>query len=361
MSDSSKPKRKPPAATIEPGVDPQSLAKAARLTYSSDSEPGIRRRRAGKRFIYVGPDGRRITDQATLERIQHLVIPPMWRNVWICADDKGHIQVTARDQRGRKQYRYHANWMEATGETKFARMLLFVEKLPELRRKLDADLRLKGLPREKVLATVVALLGSTFIRVGNDEYAQHNETYGLTTLQDKHVSVEGDGIHFEFRGKSGKEHAIDLRDPRLARIIQRSKDIPGKRLFQYVDEQSQSHAVTASDVNAYLKELTGEAFTAKDFRTWGGTLLAVESLACMPPVENERQLKRNLTAMYKAVSEQLGNTVATCKKYYVHPMVVALYEAGKLPAWLAKHGVTSNSQTAGAGIEQALLHLPPRV
>lgn len=351
--------RKPPIVSIQPTIDPLALARTARLSYVSDEAPGIRRRRKGRGFVYIGPNGKRITDAATLERIQRLVIPPMWRDVWICTDAKGHIQVTARDQRQRKQYRYHPDWMEATGDTKFARMVLFAKHLPELRRKLDADLRLKDLPREKVLATVVTLLGTTFIRVGNDEYAHSNETYGLTTLRDEHVSVQGAGIHFEFRGKSGKEHAIDLRDPRLARIVQRSKDVPGRRLFQYVDEQGRSHAVTAGDVNAYLKEATGETFTAKDFRTWGGTLMAVETLASMPPAMNERELKHNLAAMYKQVAAQLGNTVATCKKYYVHPTVVALYEQGKLHAWLRRHGVT-NGQPSRDALEAALLHLPRR-
>jgi DNA topoisomerase-1 len=352
-------KHTPKKPAHEPPSDPQAQAKAVKLAYVSDAEPGIKRKRKGNQFIYIGHDGRRIGDAPTLERIRQLVIPPMWKHVWICANPNGHIQVTARDSRGRKQYRYHPRWLEVTGETKFEHMLEFGAHVPQIRRRVERDLALKELPRERVLAAVVALLGSTFIRVGNDEYMHSNESFGLTTLRDKHVTIQSSTIHFEFRGKSGKEHAIDLKDPRLARIIQRAKDVPGRRLFQYVDEQGKPHSVSAADVNAYLQETTAQPFTTKDFRTWGGTLLAARALAGMDPTENQKQVQRNVVQMYRDVAAQLGNTIAVCKKYYVHPAVVGLYQRGVLHEWLARHG-KDRSKADGAldAIEQALLDLP---
>lgn len=344
-----------------PAAEYAALAKVAGLAYVSDAEPGIRRRRQGARFVYLDHAGKRIADAATLERIRQLVIPPMWTQVWICADPDGHIQVTARDSRGRKQYRYHPRWIEVTGETKFDRMLEFGAMLPKIRARLEHDLSLRGLPREKVLAAVVALLGETFIRVGNDIYAHSNQSFGLTTLTDDHVQIERSTVHFEFRGKSGKEHAIELNDPRLARVIQRAKDVPGRRLFQYVDADGSPHSVSAADVNAYLKETTAQAFTAKDFRTWGGTVLALRALSRTEPAANERQMQRNLAQMYRAVAAQLGNTVAVCKKYYVHPALIELYRRGALHAWLAAQGVEpAQAEGASEAFEQALLALPRR-
>ncbi len=339
-------------------TDAEQLAKAAKLRHVVADEPGIKRRRSGKKFSYVGPDGKPIHDEATLARIKSLVIPPMWTRVWICADADGHIQVTARDAKRRKQYRYHPRWMEVTGQTKFDRMILFGEHLPEIRACVQHDLSHKGLPREKVLAAVVALLGATFIRVGNDEYARTNDSYGLTTMEDEHVQIKGATMHFEFRGKSGKEHAIDLRDPRLARVVQRARDVPGHRLFQYYDEHQHRHAVTSADVNAYLNEITTHHFTAKDFRTWGGTLLAREALAGMDTFENQKWLKQNLMQMYKSVAEHLGNTVVVCKKYYVHPAIVELYQRGELQTVLSKHYArSSNIHSALNPSERALMNL----
>src|SRR5579871_6214876 len=249
--------------------DPKAQAKAADLRYVNDDEPGITRKKSGRGFVYTGANGERVHDKATLERIRALVIPPAWTDVWICPDPDGHIQVTGRDAKGRKQYRYHERWREVRDQTKFDRMIAFGEALPKIRERVQADLSLRGLPREKVLAAVVQLLGSTFIRIGNSEYARDNDSYGLTTMLDDHVDIHGATLHFEFRGKSGKEHAIDLKDRRLAQIVKRSQDIPGEQLFQYADADGTNHAITSSDVNAYIHEISGGAdFTAKDFRTW---------------------------------------------------------------------------------------------
>lgn len=334
MAQQRKRPRKP--RPLELTDDPRRLARAARLRYVNDDEPGIRRRRAGKGWAYYAADGSLIRDREVRERIAGLVIPPAWTEVWICADEDGHIQATGRDDRGRKQYRYHPRWQEVRDQTKFERMALFGDALPHIRERVEQDLRRKGLPREKVLAAVVALLGSTFIRVGNAEYARNNDSYGLTTLQDDHVEIEGSKLHFEFRGKSGKEHAVDLRDRRLARIVKACQDVPGQALFQYTDPDGNAHAITSSDVNAYLREISGEPFTAKDFRTWGGTTLAVAALGVLEPFETEAQLKKTLAAMYREVASALGNTVAVCRKYYVHPAVVAAYTEGELVDVLAK-------------------------
>ena len=316
--------------------DPRKMAKAAHLRYVNDDEPGISRKRSGKGWSYYDASGKLIRDAGVRDRIASLVIPPAWADVWICADENGHIQATGRDDRGRKQYRYHPRWQEVRDESKFERMMQFGEALPRIRERVEQDLRRKGLPREKVLAAVVALLGSTFIRIGNSEYARNNDSYGLTTMMDEHVDVSGAKIHFEFRGKSGKEHAVDLRDRRLARVVKACQDVPGQALFQYTDADGSAHAITSSDVNAYLREISGEPFTAKDFRTWGGTTLAVAALGVLEPFETQVQLKQTLTQMYREVAGTLGNTVAVCRKYYVHPAVVAAYEQGRLVDLLAK-------------------------
>ncbi len=303
---------------------------APELRYVNDDEPGIRRKRAGKGFTYLDANGRRVTDPAILDRIKGLGIPPAYREVWICRTPDGHIQATGRDEKGRKQYRYHPRWNEIRDQTKFDRMIAFGEALPTLRERVQNDLTLPGLSREKILATVVELLGTTFIRIGNAEYARHNDSFGLTTMQDEHVEVAGATVHFEFRGKSGKDHVIDLKDRRLAKIIKRSQELPGEHLFQYEDENGVIRAVTSSDVNAYLREITGQDFTAKDFRTWGGTTLALMVLTDLDPAENQQALKQNLSGMVKAVSGQLGNTTTVCRKYYIHPRVLEAYSAGKL-------------------------------
>ncbi|MBN8639330.1 MAG: DNA topoisomerase IB [Anaerolineae bacterium] len=300
------------------------------LRYVNADEPGIRRKRAGKGFTYLAPDGSRITDPDVLNRIRSLGVPPAYREVWICLTPDGHIQATGRDEKGRKQYRYHPRWNELRDQTKFDRMIAFGEALPTIRERVQQDLALPGMPREKILATVVELLGTTFIRIGNEEYARHNESFGLTTMQDEHVAVEGSKVHFEFRGKSGKEHVIDLKDRRLAKIIKKSQDLPGEHLFQYKDADGTVRAITSSDVNAYLREITGQDFTAKDFRTWGGTTLALLALTGIDPAENKGALRKNLSAMVKEVSGQLGNTTTVCRKYYIHPRVLEAYGEGKL-------------------------------
>lgn len=308
--------------------DPKQAAEEAGLRYMTDDRPGITRRGAGKGFSYRDAQGERITDKKTLERIKALAIPPAWTEVWICPSPNGHIQATGRDAKGRKQYRYHEKWRETRDETKYEHMLAFGEALPRIRERVDADLRKRGLPKEKVVAAVVHLLESTLIRVGNDQYAKENKSYGLTTMRDRHVDIDGSTISFSFSGKSGIEHEIDLRDARLARIVKRCQDIPGQHLFQYVDEEGQRQEVDSSDVNAYLQDVTGERFTAKDFRTWAGTMLAAEALAGFEEFDSEATAKSNVVAAIESVSKKLGNTPSICRKCYVHPAVIDAYLEG---------------------------------
>jgi DNA topoisomerase-1 len=331
----------------QPSPEPEESAQAAGLRYVSDSSPGIHRRRAGRGFSYVGPDGRAIRDRATLERIRRLAIPPAYTDVWICPAANGHLQATGRDARGRKQYRYHPRWREVRDETKFGRMLAFSEALPRLRARLEQDLALPGLPREKVLATVVRLLESTAIRVGNDEYAKSNHSFGLTTLRSRHVEVSGSTLHFEFRGKSGKMQRVALSDRRLARIVARCQALPGAELFQYVAEDGERVSIGSSDVNDYLRELTGEDFTAKDFRTWAGTLQALAALQAIGPSASEREAKSAIVRVIDEVAGQLNNTRAVCRKYYVHPVVLESYEAGTLEDRLKNGGPPKVSEAAG--------------
>jgi DNA topoisomerase-1 len=316
--------------TIAVFVDPLESAKAAGLRYVTDDEPGIRRKKRGKGFTYVDPQGRTVKDGKTLERIRKLAIPPAWTDVWICPRPNGHLQATGRDARGRKQYRYHADWREVRDETKFGRMVAFGESLPKIRQRLDGDMSLRGLGREKVLATVVKLLETTLIRVGNKEYVKQNNSFGLTTLRDQHVDVEGSTLRFEFRGKSGKEHSVEIHDRRLARIVKQCRDVPGQKLFQYLDEAGERQSVSSEDVNAYLRETTGEDFSAKDFRTWGGTVLALSALLEVGACESEREANRAVVEAIKHVSGQLGNRPAICRKYYVHPVVIQSFLEGTL-------------------------------
>ena len=333
-------------------------AQAAGLRYVSDAKPGIRRRRAGGGFSYVGPDGRTVRDKATLARIRSLAIPPAYVDVWICPTPNGHLQATGRDARGRKQYRYHPKWREVRDETKFGRMLAFSEVLPRLRVRLEEDLAKPGLPREKVLATVVRLLECTAIRVGNDEYARANRSFGLTTLQDRHVEVTGSTLRFEFRGKSGKTHRVALSDRRLARIVARCQALPGADLFQYEDDEGQRVAIGSGDVNDYLREITGEEFTAKDFRTWAGTLQAVEVLEAVGPAATEREAKSVILQAIDRVAERLNNTRAVCRKYYVHPAVLETYAAGTLHQALQNGGPPKGGAAAGLSPEeQAVVRL----
>ena len=318
-------------------LDPAASAERAGLEYVTDDEPGIRRKRVGRYFSYIGLDGQPIRDREELKRLRSLAIPPAWTEVWICPNPSGHIQATARDAKGRKQYRYHPGWREVRDETKFTRMARFALALPLIRERVEADLGRRGLPKEKVLAAVVRLLETTHIRVGNEEYAQHNDSYGLTTLRDEHAQIERSKIVFEFRGKSGKEHSIDLRDRRLAQIVKRCQDLPGQRLFQYLDEDGECYTLASNDVNTYLRAITGEDFTAKDFRTWAGTVLCAEALAQIGPAATQTAAKRSLVRAIDQVAEQLGNTRAVCRKSYIHPAVMDAYLDGSFAQrWTAE-------------------------
>ena len=309
--------------------DPQAAAREAGLRYVVDAAPGIRRKKAGRHFAYVDPDRRPVKDAETLARIRSLAIPPAWTDVWICPSPRGHLQATGRDARGRKQYRYHPKWRDTRDQTKYGRMLAFGLALPRIRAAVDAQLAKRTLSRELVLATVVRLLDLTYIRIGNEEYARENQSFGLTTMRNRHAKVEGGRIHFHFRGKAGKLHSYDVRDRRLARIVKRCRDLPGQDLFQYVDEQGDPHPIGSADVNAYLVELTGDHFTAKDFRTWAGTVLAAEALADQLDAQSDTARKHAVVEAIKAVAEQLGNTASICRKCYVHPAVVDAYLGGE--------------------------------
>jgi DNA topoisomerase-1 len=281
--------------------------------------------RRGSGFTYRAPDGTAVRDAAELRRIKALVIPPAWTGVWISPDPLGHLQATGRDARGRKQYRYHSRWRAVRDETKYERLIGFATKLPAIRRRTNADLRAAALSRQKVLAAVVQLLEKTLIRVGNDEYAKENQSFGLTTLRDGHVDVSGGRVRFSFRGKSGVEHDIKLDDRRLARTIKACRDIPGYDLFQYYDEHGERHAVGSSDVNAYLKEITGEDYTSKDFRTWAGTVLAADLLRALDAFKSDSEAKRNIVRAVETVAKRLGNTKAVCRKCYIHPAILDSY------------------------------------
>ena len=312
-------------------VNPVASAEAADCRYVDDSVPGIRRMKSGKGFRFVSPDGATVKDKKVVKRIKSLVIPPAWTNVWICTSADGHIQATGRDARGRKQYRYHARFREVREETKYERMMAFAEALPKIRAKVDEDLGLTGLPRDKVLATVVRLLEITLIRVGNEEYARDNGSFGLTTMRSRHLDIDGSTISFHFRGKSGKQHRVKVQDRRIARILARCTDLPGQILFQY-DEDGELRSVESSDVNEYLKRVSGEAFTAKDFRTWAGTVLAAKALSelasfddAAPTKTAKRPPGKNIVEAVKSVSGRLGNTPSVCRKCYVHPQIFDAY------------------------------------
>ena len=300
----------------------------AGLHYVTDGVPGITRRRSGKGWSYYDAAGVRIDDPAVRARINALAIPPGWSDVWICPDPDGHIQVTARDARGRKQYRYHLSYRATRDQSKFCRMLEFSEILPVLRDRVERDLRAAELTRRQILATVVRLLDKTLMRVGNDEYARENHSYGLTTLRRKHVQIKGALLRFIFRGKSGVEHTVSLNDPRLARIVQRCQDIPGQVIFQYLDAFGKRRPITSDDVNDYLREISGREITAKDFRTWGGTMVAAVVLRATGPATSRREADRNIVRALDAVAERLGNTRAVCRKYYVHPGLLEAYHLG---------------------------------
>lgn len=310
--------------------NPVQAAKSAGLRYVSDTSPGIRRKRVGKHFSYIGLDGRPIHDAEELRRIRSLGIPPAWTNVWICPKPNGHIQATGRDAKGRKQYRYHPRWREVRDETKYNRMIEFAEALPTIRSRVAHDLKLPGLPHEKVLAAVVWLLDTTAIRVGNQEYARENKSFGLTTLRSRHVDIAGSKIHFHFRGKGGKEHSVTVQNRQLARIVKRCQDLPGHELFQYFDDDGNRYTVESADVNAYLRNISGHDFTAKDFRTWAGTVFATNALRELGTFETQTQAKKNIGQAIEVAAAHLGNTKTICRKCYVHPGVVDAYLEGNL-------------------------------
>ena len=341
--------------------DPIESAQSAGLRYMSDTMPGIARKRAGKGFLYVGADGKRISDRKEIARIRSLAIPPAYTDVWICPHPNGHIQATGRDARGRKQYRYHPRWREVRDETKFGRVLEFSRVLPAIRARVERDLSRPGMSREKVLATVVRLLECTGIRVGNDEYARANRSFGLTTLRDHHVEISGSKLRFQFRGKGGKIHDVALTDRRLARIVTHCQAVPGETLFQYVDADDVRQTVDSGDVNEYLREITSLEFTAKDFRTWAGTLQAVRVLQELGPAGTEQEAKSAILKAIDQVAERLNNTRAVCRKYYVHPAVFETYQAGTM---LEVVGIGNGTAAAAAAAlsaeERAVVRLLSR-
>jgi len=331
-------------AELEIVTDPKEAAAEAGLRYVSDEQPGYARKRRGKTFTYFDTEGKEIRDETRILRLNRLAIPPAYTDVWICPSSNGHLQATGRDDRGRKQYRYHDRWREVRDENKYEKMVVFAKALPKIRRRIQRDLKRRGLPQEKVLATVVQLLERTFIRVGNEEYARDNNSFGLTTLRNRHVKVRGARLRFRFRGKSGKEHDIPIEDRRVARIIKQLQELPGQEVFQYLDEKDERHLLTSDDVNQYLAAIAGDAFTAKDFRTWAGTVLAAMALKEFEPFASKSEAKKNLKIAISAVAKILGNTPTICRKCYVHPAVLETYLDGTLVAGL-------KSQT-----EQALAH-----
>jgi DNA topoisomerase I len=323
-------------AVLQLAKHPARAASAAGLRYVTDEVPGLHRRKVGRGVRFLDAGGRPVRDGPTLARIKSLVIPPAWTEVWICRDALGHLQATGRDARGRKQYRYHPRWRAVRDEAKYGRMLAFGQALPIIRARTDEDLARRGLPRRKVLAAVIGLLEATLIRVGNEEYARDNGSFGLTTFRDRHASIRGSTVVFHFRGKSGKEHRVGVQDRRLSRIVRKCQELPGRELFQYVDGHGTRHAVSSSDVNAYVRETTGQEFTAKDFRTWAGTVLAAWALREMEAAGSKAQSQRNVKRAVEKVAQRLGNTVTICRKCYVHPVVIDAYLDGSLVATLGE-------------------------
>jgi DNA topoisomerase-1 len=305
-------------------------AAAAGLRYVTDAMPGIRRQRHGRGFTYTDPDGQVIRSREMINRFRALVIPPAWTDVWICPHEDGHLQVTARDARGRKQYRYHPGFRQHRDGTKFERMFELSDVLWKIRERVESDIELDGLARDKIMATVVWLLETTLIRIGSDEYAKANKSFGLTTLRRRHVAVVGHELRFEFRGKSGIQHAVAVTDKRIARIVQRCQALRGEELFKYLDDEGKRQTVQAEDVNAYLQDTTGRDVTAKDFRTWAGTMLVAEALRKMGPAETKREAERNIVAAVDVTAKRLGNTRSVCRKYYIHPALIEAYLEGSV-------------------------------
>lgn len=317
--------------------DAKKSAEAVNLIYVDDRQPGIRREKKGKDFEYY-EGKKKVRDRATLERIRTLVIPPAWENVWICSSANGHLQATGIDVRGRKQYKYHPNWTALRNHTKFYRLLHFGKCIPQIREGLERDLAKRGLPAEKVLAAVVCLMDLTSIRIGNSAYEKLYGSFGLTTLKDQHVKIHGAQMEFIFKGKKGVSHKVSIKNKRLARIVKSCRDIPGKELFQYYDDEGNRKTIDSGMVNAYLKEISGEDFTAKDFRTWAGTVHAVTALGNIGMAESKTEIKKNVVAALDSVAAHLGNTRTVCKKYYVHPLILTLYEENRLDIYLNCHG-----------------------
>jgi len=307
-------------------------AAVAGLRYVTDASPGFSRRRAGRGFVFIDPDGWPVRDANQLHRIRKLAIPPAWTDVWICSRPDGHLQATGRDSKRRKQYRYHARWREVRDETKYNRLISFGESLPAIRRRVRRDLALVGLPRDRVLGTVVQLLEKALIRVGNESYARTNGSFGLTTLRNRHVNIKGSTLRFEFKGKSGKKHSLDINDKRLARIVKSCQDLPGYELFQYEDDNGEYQSVGSADVNDYLRAVSGSDFSAKDFRTWSGTVVAAMALVELGPADSEREAKTKITTAIGKAADRLGNTPAVCRKCYIHPDVLDAYLDGSLEA-----------------------------
>jgi DNA topoisomerase I len=331
-------------------------ASCAALNYVDDDEPGITRRKAGKAFAYYDCDKRLIRKPEVLARIRSLAIPPAYADVWICPDPHGHIQATGRDARGRKQYRYHAQWSADAGRSKFKRMLDFGRALPALRARVEADLQKRGLERAKILATVVRLLEATLIRVGNADYARDNHSYGLTTLCNRHVAIEGAQLRLEFKGKSGKRWRLSLTDRRIAGVIRRCQELPGQHLFQYVDDSGGTVAISSTDVNDYLREISGREITAKDFRTWAGTALAAAALLQLPPFDNASHARRQLRDAIAQVAARLGNTATVCRKSYIHPEVISAFLARELTlGWTSPDGEDADAGALLPDDEKKLL------
>ncbi len=323
-------------ADLEIVTDPEEAAEDAGLRYVSDDKPGFTRERRGKKFTYFDTEEKEIKDETRILRLNRLAIPPAYTDVWICPSPNGHLQATGRDDRGRKQYRYHERWREERDENKYEKMVIFGKALPKIRRRINRDLKARGLPMEKILATIVQLLEKTFIRVGNEEYAKENKSFGLTTMRNRHVDVKGSNVRFRFRGKSGQDHDIDTEDRRVAKIIRQLQELPGQEVFQYLDEEGERRGIDSDDVNEYLQEITGEEFTAKDFRTWAGTVMAAMALQAQGAFENKSQAKKNIKGAIAAVAKVLGNTPAVCRKCYVHPAVLETYLDGALIEGLKK-------------------------
>ena len=331
-------------------------AREAGLAYVSDAAPGIRRKRRGKSFGYVGPDGKAVRDSATLERISSLAIPPAWEDVWICADPAGHLQAVGRDARGRKQYRYHADWSAVRDAAKYKRLAAFGTALPLIREIRDDHLKLPGMPKRKVLAAAVWMLENTRIRVGNEVYSKENESFGLTTLRTHHVHLMESVARFRFRGKSGKEHDVWLDDPRLVRIVEECLELPGQELFQYTGEDGATHPITSEDVNHYIRILSNGDFTAKDFRTWAGTLMAARYCGALQP-KSESEAKQMFTRAVRLVAAELRNTPAVCRQCYIHPVIFEAFKDGTLPPALRRQEPHDTSDPALAPDEKALLKL----